>query len=132
VLSPEIDDRGEVEVANWANVVTFFFALRKQIYSSSTAPPLRQSFTTWCISLSFVHFKLSVFAKVRNNDVLMESFSDEEEEEISNGGPGDEAPSEVRELLCRKVELERTQRRQELHKQRVKVIARAAIVKISN
>jgi hypothetical protein len=62
----------------------------------------------------------------------MESFSDEEEEEISNGGPGDEAPSEVRELLCRKVELERTQRRQELHKQRVKVIARAAIVKISN
>jgi hypothetical protein len=51
----------------------------------------------------------------------MESFSDEEEEEISNGGPGDEAPSEVRELLCRKVELERTQRRQELHKQRVKV-----------
>jgi hypothetical protein len=24
VLSPEIDDRGEVEVANWANVVTFF------------------------------------------------------------------------------------------------------------
>jgi hypothetical protein len=82
--------------------------------------------------LSCVHFKLSVFAKVRNNDVLMESFSDEEEEEISNGGPGDEAPSEVRELLCRKVELERTQRRQELHKQRVKVIARAAIVKISN
>lgn len=58
--------------------------------------------------------------QVRNNDVLMESFSDEEEEEMSNG-PGEEAPSEVRELLCRKVELERTQRRQELHKQRVKV-----------
>jgi protein SMG6 len=67
---------------------------------------------------------------VRNNDVLMESFSDEEEEEISNGGPGDEAPSEVRELLCRKVELERTQRRQELHKQRVKKILSQAVVSV--
>ncbi|XP_044271255.1 telomerase-binding protein EST1A isoform X2 [Tribolium madens] len=66
---------------------------------------------------------------VRNNDVLMESFSDEEEDEILNG-PGDEAPSEVRELLNRKVELERTHRRQELHKQRVKKILSQAVVSV--
>lgn len=55
----------------------------------------------------------------------MESFSDDDEvdEEVNNvdGNELNEAPSEVRELLNRKVELERTHRRQELHKQRVKV-----------
>lgn len=49
----------------------------------------------------------------------MESFSEDEEEVGEEPGP--EATSEVRELLVRKVELERTHRRQQLHKQRVKV-----------
>lgn len=56
----------------------------------------------------------------RNNDVILESFSDEEEEECNNI-LADETSSEVRDLLNRKVELERKQRKQELHKLRVKV-----------
>lgn len=50
----------------------------------------------------------------------MENFSDDEEEEEIVNDP-EEAPAELRELLHRKLELERTHRRQELHKQRVKV-----------
>lgn len=56
----------------------------------------------------------------RNNDVLLKCFSDEEVEKC-NFIPADETSLEVRDLLNRKVELERKQRKQELHKLQVEV-----------
>lgn len=49
---------------------------------------------------------------------MVESFSEDDEDENKLA---EDAPSEIRELLTRKVELERKQRSQELHRQRVKV-----------
>jgi hypothetical protein len=39
VLSPEIDDRVEVEVANWANVVTFFCAPEANLFELYSSAP---------------------------------------------------------------------------------------------
>lgn len=51
---------------------------------------------------------------------MVESFSEDEGEE-DNEKAVQNVPSEIRELLSRKVELERRHRNQELHRQRVKV-----------
>lgn len=51
---------------------------------------------------------------------MVESFS--EDEGIEDEPLVENAPSEIRELLTRKVELEKRQRNQELHRQRVKVL----------
>lgn len=51
---------------------------------------------------------------------MVESFS--EDEGIEDEPVVENAPSEIRELLTRKVELEKRQRNQELHRQRVKVL----------
>lgn len=53
------------------------------------------------------------------NDLMVESFS--EDEGIEDEPLAENTPSEIRELLTRKVELEKRQRNQELHRQRVKV-----------
>lgn len=50
---------------------------------------------------------------------MVESFS--EDEEVGDERVAENAPLEIRELLTRKVELEKRQRNQELHRQRVKV-----------
>lgn len=50
---------------------------------------------------------------------MVESFS--EDEEVESEPVAENTPSEIRELLTRKVELEKRQRNQELHRQRVKV-----------
>lgn len=50
---------------------------------------------------------------------MVESFS--EDEEVDDEAVAENTPSEIRELLTRKVELEKRQRNQELHRQRVKV-----------
>lgn len=50
---------------------------------------------------------------------MVESFS--EDEEVENKSVVENTPSEIRELLTRKLELEKRQRSQELHRQRVKV-----------
>lgn len=50
---------------------------------------------------------------------MVESFS--EDEEVGDKPVAENAPLEIRELLTRKVELEKRQRNQELHRQRVKV-----------
>lgn len=50
---------------------------------------------------------------------MVESFSEDEQEEEQN--LAENTPSEIRELLTRKVELEKRHRNQELHRQRVKV-----------
>lgn len=55
------------------------------------------------------------------DDLMVESFSDDEG--IEDEPVAENAPSEIRELLTRKVELEKRQRNQELHRQRVKVSA---------
>lgn len=51
---------------------------------------------------------------------MVESFSEDEGEDKGVGGVED-APSEIRDLLSRKVELEKRHRMQELHRQRVQV-----------
>lgn len=50
---------------------------------------------------------------------MLESFSEDEEEEVKV--VAENTSSEIRDLLTRKVELEKRQRSQELHRQRVKV-----------
>lgn len=50
---------------------------------------------------------------------MVESCS--EDEGIETETVAENTPSEIRELLTRKVELEKRQRNQELHRQRVKV-----------
>lgn len=55
------------------------------------------------------------------NDLMVESFS--EDEGIEDEPVAENAPSEIRELLTRKVELEKKQRNQELHRQHVKVLS---------
>lgn len=50
---------------------------------------------------------------------MVESCS--EDEEVESEQVAENTPSEIRELLTRKVELEKRQRNQELHRQRVKV-----------
>lgn len=62
-----------------------------------------------------------------NEDLLVESFSEDEDgdanadKEKNVQSSGDATPGEIRTLLDRKVELERRQRTQELHRQRVQV-----------
>ncbi|KAG5886136.1 hypothetical protein JTB14_009235, partial [Gonioctena quinquepunctata] len=69
---------------------------------------------------------------VRNNDVLLENFSGEEddteveeEEKITSN-----ASTEIRDLLTRKVELEKRKRSQDLHMQRVKKILSQSVVSV--
>lgn len=71
-----------------------------------------------------------------NNDVLLESVSGDEDDGDGNGGGRTEeivnmnAPSEVRELLSRKKELERRHRHQELRMQQVKKILSQSVVSV--
>ncbi|KAK9738430.1 PIN domain [Popillia japonica] len=64
-----------------------------------------------------------------DDDLLLESFSEDEEEQ-EDSRVVDNAPSEIRDLLSRKVELEKKHRYQELHRQRVKKILRQSVVSV--
>ncbi|CAG9865390.1 unnamed protein product [Phyllotreta striolata] len=69
-----------------------------------------------------------------NNDVLLESFSDDDADDKETFD-GDDVATEgastaVRELLSRKVELEKTKRSQDLHKERVKKILSQSVVSV--
>lgn len=74
----------------------------------------------------FVFKSYSIF-QTPNNDVLLESFSDDNEDKVSDEQQekvtptSNTASTEIRELLTRKVELEKRKRSQDLHLQRVKV-----------
>ncbi|XP_018574342.1 telomerase-binding protein EST1A isoform X2 [Anoplophora glabripennis] len=64
-----------------------------------------------------------------NNDILLEDFSGEEDEAEEENVTQD-APTEIRSLLTRKVELEKRKRSQELHMQRVKKILSQSVVSV--
>ncbi|XP_049823827.1 uncharacterized protein LOC109600502 isoform X3 [Aethina tumida] len=64
------------------------------------------------------------------NDVLLESVSGEEEEEDLSEDISSDAGPEIRHLLSRKVELERKNRRQDAHLQRVKKILSQSVVSV--
>lgn len=57
--------------------------------------------------------------QVDDDDLLVESFS--EDEDVGKTNVADGAPSAIRDLLTRKVELEKRQKKQEIHSQRVQV-----------
>ncbi|CAG9815620.1 unnamed protein product [Phaedon cochleariae] len=65
----------------------------------------------------------------QNNDVLLESFSEDEEDEQKEQITAN-ASNEIRDLLTRKVELEKRQRSQDLHMQRVKKILSQSVVSV--
>ena len=58
--------------------------------------------------------------QVGDDDLLVESFS-EDEDVVENTNVVDGAPSAIRDLLTRKVELEKREKKQEIHSQRVQV-----------
>ncbi|XP_023013335.2 uncharacterized protein isoform X1 [Leptinotarsa decemlineata] len=67
---------------------------------------------------------------VRNNDILLESFSDEDEVTTDKEKITYDAPTEIRDLLTRKVELEKRKRSHDLHMQRVKKILSQSVVSV--
>lgn len=70
---------------------------------------------------------LFISFQTRSDEVLLETFSGDEEDnssektESKDVGPSSETSSDVKQLLTRKLELEKRNRNQELHQQRVMV-----------
>ncbi|KAF2892803.1 hypothetical protein ILUMI_13369 [Ignelater luminosus] len=67
---------------------------------------------------------------IDDDDLLVESFSEDEEEGEEVASVNENTSSEVRQLLSRKVELEKRQRTQELHRQRVQKILQQSVVSV--
>lgn len=75
----------------------------------------------------FLFSYLSIYEQVDDDAILIESCTEEDNEDIEDDNVLDnskyveDAPTEIRDLLSKKIELERRQRHQELHRQRAQV-----------